>query len=286
MGLYDREYVRRDEPSSLRVRDLSAVALLIGANLLIYVAAIAIREGPRYPLVDWLTLDVGCLERPWEWWRFITYGFVHDPKRLAHVALNMMALFFFGRPVEERYGKGEFLRLYFVLLAASGLAYVLLERLRGADERDALYGASGAVAGVVILFALNYPQQKVLLFFMVPAPAWALAIGMVVLDMLGAISGQGGIAYTAHLAGAALGFLYYRVGWNLASLGRILPRLRRPRLRTVRPEALEPDEPEDDLDRAVDQILAKMSEHGMESLTAGERRTLEEASRRYRERRR
>ncbi len=285
MGIYDRDYVRRDAPA-LGARDLSAVALLIGANLLIYVAAIAVKEGPRYPLVDWLKLEVGSLERPWEWWRFVSYGFVHDPQRLAHVALNMLALFFFGRPVEERYGKGEFLRLYFLLLAASGLVYVLLERLRGAGEQDALYGASGAVAGILILFALNYPRQQVLLFFVIPTPAWVLAIGMVVLDMLGAMSGRGGIAYTAHLAGAALGFLYYRSRWNLSSLGRMLPRVRRPRLRTVRPESFEPEEPADDLDRTVDRILAKMSQHGMDSLTEAERRTLEEASRRYREKRR
>lgn len=285
MGIYDRDYVRRHTPA-LAARNLSAVALLIGANLLIYVAAIAIREGPRYPLVDWLQLEVGCLERPWEWWRFVSYGFVHDPQRLAHLTLNMLALFFFGRPVEVRYGKGEFLRLYFLLLAASGLVYLLLERLRGAGELHASYGASGAVAGIVILFALNYPHQQVLLFFMIPMPAWVLAIGMVVLDMLGAIRGQGGIAYTAHLAGAALGFLYYRGRWNLSAAGHMLPRMRRPRLRTLRPESFEPEEPEDDLDRTVDQILAKMSQHGMDSLTDAERRTLEKASRRYRAKRR
>jgi membrane associated rhomboid family serine protease len=285
MGIYDREYVRRDEPRGLGTRDFSAVALLIGANVLVYVAMLVTRQGQRYPLEELLSLEVDTLARPWEWWRFITYGFVHDPRRLAHIALNMLGLFFFGRPIEERYGKRELLLLYFLLLAASSLAFVLIERLRGTPEVR-MYGASGAVAGILILFALNFPNRQVLLFFVLPTPAWVVAVGMVVLDMLGAMGGERGVAYTAHLTGAALAFAYYRGNWNLCSLVSRLRRWRRPRLRTVRPEMFTAEEADEELERTVDQILAKMSQHGMDSLTAAERRTLEEASRRYRERRR
>jgi hypothetical protein len=104
----------------------------------------------------------------------------------------------------------------------------------------------------------------------------------VVFDLMGALSAQDNVAHMAHLAGVAYGFLYYRFGWNLgrlstpAWLSRRLPR--RPNLKVHR------EAPEESLEGEVDRILEKIGREGEGSLSAGERATLAEASRRYQRR--
>ncbi len=148
-----------------------------------------------------------------------------------------------------------------------------------------LLGASGGVVGVVLLFALNFPHQTVLLFLVVPIPAWLLGVLIVGNDLLGAVQQTDNVAYTAHLTGAAIALLYYRTGWTL---GRILPgRLSlksfkpRPRLRVH-----DPDKREEKATQEVDDILRKIQTQGQDSLTKKERRILEEASRRYQDKHR
>ena len=117
-------------------------------------------------------------------------------------------------------------------------------------------------------------------------PMWVFAVIIVGMDAMGAVNRSGSnVAFTAHLGGAAFGFLYYK--WGLR-LERWLPGLnwspslrRRPKLRVLDPDSVEPDSTES----RVDEILKKIQEHGQDSLTRGERRILEEASREYQRRR-
>jgi hypothetical protein len=118
-----------------------------------------------------------------------------------------------------------------------------------------------------------------------------LMIGEDVLGFNRSAQGQGDhVAHEAHLAGAVFALIYFKTGWNL---GRWLPSFRswksfswkglkpRPKLRVHKPAAQEQD-----LGQEVDRILEKISTQGESSLTAAERRTLEEASRRYQQKRR
>jgi len=148
-------------------------------------------------------------------------------------------------------------------------------------------GGSGAVTGMLILFALNFPRRTLLLFFVLPVPAWIVAVMVVIMDLAGFSRGQGSeVAHAAHLAGAAFAFLYFRSRLNL---GRLLPgwdrisRLfrSRPRLRLH-----DPSEDERRLSAKVDRILEKIHQEGEANLTDEERRTLERASRRYQRKRR
>src|SRR6185312_8334084 len=111
----------------------------------------------------------------------------------------------------------------------------------------------------------------------------------------GALEGNGeAVAYEVHLSGALFAFIYRRTGWNL---GRMLPRRfasgwRLPtstRLKVHEPPADDEHEinrREENLSRRVDEILAKISTSGEASLTREERRILEDASRRYQQKRR
>jgi hypothetical protein len=147
----------------------------------------------------------------------------------------------------------------------------------------------------VVLFALNFPRSTILLFFVLPMPAWLFGALVVAYDIFGAVgqSPAANVAYSAHLAGAAFALIYYKQRWKFTRLtdGRFqwlrLPAWfgGKPRLRVHRPK----DEPEEgalgaDLTREVDRILEKIGREGEANLTAKERRTLETASRQYRRR--
>jgi hypothetical protein len=160
------------------------------------------------------------------------------------------------------------------------------------------------VTATLVLFAFNFPWQRVSVWFILPMPVWALVVLYVLMDALGAAGiGRGNIGYVVHLGGALFGALYYQAGFRFSGLFRRSPRPARrikPHLRVV--TAPEPDDtPEpvgaavesqprqkngrDDLEARVDAVLAKVSEHGQESLTPEEREILFKASELYKNRR-
>jgi hypothetical protein len=148
-----------------------------------------------------------------------------------------------------------------------------------------MVGASGGIAGVFTVFVIHYPTRTILLNFFIPIPAWVFGILWLLGDLQGALAGQGMVAYTAHLGGAAFGLLFYKTHWQL---GRLLPRKLslpkfggKPPLRVHRPE-----EREEHLTEQADAILEKIGRSGQDSLTANERKILAEYSRRMQQKHR
>ncbi len=287
MGIYDRDYYRQERPPWTASGPRSAVGILIVANVVVYVADWVFLDGR---LTEWCKLTVGTLSSPWEWWQFITYGFLHA-REPQHIILNMLGLFFLGRDIEDVYGTKEFFRVYLAMIVFGGLVWAAAGKLQGGPEAQGAVGASGAVAGIVILYALNFPRRMLALFFVIPVPAWFAGVLLVAGDAYGAMARPDGsrVAYAVHLGGAALALIYYGLGVNF---GRwwprfSLPRLRpRPKLRVHAPEEeKEKKEKVEDLSEEVDRILEKISREGEASLTRQERRTLETASRQYQKRR-
>jgi membrane associated rhomboid family serine protease len=289
VGIYDRDYYRQEQPGLRLAAPRSAVAVLILVNIAVFIAEILFRkEGPlsRQELAYYLSANVGTLTDPRYWWQFLTYGFVHDPRSWGHIFGNMLVLWFLGRDVEEWYGKREFVLLYLALLVFGSVVWAGVNKLDPkVDPGTPLLGASGAVTGVVILYALLFPRRMLLLMFVLPMPAWVLGIVVVLWDIWGAMGrGDPNIAYAVHLAGAALAFVYYQQQWNFSRLlgGRFhWPRLlSRPRLRVH-----QPDDADAASEQEVDRILEKIHREGESHLTRKERRVLENASRQYQRRR-
>ena len=143
-------------------------------------------------------------DRPWNAYRLLTYGFLHDPNSLWHIAFNMYALWSFGNQVERVYGSTKFLWMFLTAIVFAGLVWSLSEASMGRMQGIVL-GASGGVVAVVVLFALNFPHAKGMIFPLpIPIPMWVLAVGLVLMDLQGAVSRQGNIAFTAHLGGRCL----------------------------------------------------------------------------------
>jgi membrane associated rhomboid family serine protease len=221
-------------------------------------------------------------------WTLVTYMFVHAG--FLHVLLNMLGLFFFGPVLEERWGGREFLKFYLV----SGLGGALLSLL---FPNTAILGASAAVYGVMVAFAMYWPDNPIYIYGIFPIKAKWLVGGMVALSLVLSLGGggSGGVAHLAHLGGALAAFLYLKSPFAPAAWGTVQTKPQQPK----NPRALFPrrEKPESaattatpaartrELHRSlddVDRILDKISRGGMSSLTDEERQRLEEASRRFR----
>ncbi len=295
MGIYDRNYYREEPRRSGGIDSWSAVTTLIVVNVIVWVVNVFLSpeqfDAWGRPIGHWLNnhlaLEPGLLAQPWKIYTLLTYGFAHDENNSMHILFNMFALWLFGRDVENIYGKKEFYRLYLSLIVLSGLGWIAVERFLhmrnvAADLRG-LVGASGAITGVMTIYIFHYPHRTFLIYFVLPVPAWVLGIFYVFMNVTGAIQHTDNVAYTAHLAGAAFGYIYYRYHWSLASLlpsGNWFKNLTRPKMRVYRDNDSPGEQP--GLQQRVDQILAKITREGESSLTDDERKTLEEASRRYR----
>jgi membrane associated rhomboid family serine protease len=289
MGLYDREYSREPQSGYQLSAPQTATMQLLAVTVAVYLLQLVFPQ-----VTEHLRLYADWWRHPWTFYQLLTYGFLHDPvtaraiEPIGHLVINMFVLWMFGREIEARYGRTEFLAFYLAAIVAAGVGWSLIETAAGSAERAAMLGASGGIAAVVALFALNYPHRQVLLMFVIPMPMWVAAVGGLLYDAFGAVHRSDSVvAFTAHLSGAAFGVAYYWFNWRLAPWvagGSSLFRNRsRPKLRVVR--EMDDDGGPDDLSRKVDEILQKIQEQGQDSLTWSERRLLEKASRQYQQKR-
>jgi membrane associated rhomboid family serine protease len=221
-------------------------------------------------------------------WTPFTYMFVHGG--FFHLLFNMLILFFFGPPLEDRWGPREFVKFYVL----AGLGGALLSIF----VPYPIIGASGAVLGVMVAFAMFWPESPIYIWGIFPIKAKWLVGAYVGVTVFYAVSGgQPGVAHLAHLGGALAAFAYLKSPWAPPAWGDTGPRkkgrdwggtlaglVKRPAKTEaeapVAPIASRRPAPRNTDD--VDKILEKISQGGLSSLTPAERQRLEEASRRFR----
>lgn len=236
--------------------------------------------------VDWFAFQpTRIFLRPWG---AFTYMFIHGG--FMHLALNMLVLFFFGPPLESRWGGREFLKFYVICgLGGVALSFFFLPA--------AVVGASAAVYGIMLAFAMNWPNAPIYIWGIFPVPAKYLVAFFFVVSLLSAMDpAQGsGVAHFAHLGGLLTGFVYLKGHRGMGQQARKLTKaVKRRRLAIVpreeedtrpgpRPERGRGEDPgEKALYDAVDRVLDKISAHGMSSLTPDELKLLDDMSRRHR----
>lgn len=239
-------------------------------------------------------------------WGVATYMFLHGG--LWHLLMNMLVLFFFGPPLEDRWGSREFLRYYIIC----GLGGVALSFLFASGS--SVVGASAAIYGLMLAFAMTWPDAPIYVWGIFPVKAKWLMTFLFALTLLSAGGGGagGGVAHFAHLGGVLAGFLYLRSDGRLGRLSLSLPSRpargsgqgggvgkgghltvlsREPRPPESRKETVPGrggsgrgwrDAEEEALLDEVDRVLDKISASGMASLSADERRLLDEVSKRHR----
>ena len=260
------------------------VKRLLFANAAAFVVTLALGRGLTS---EWLAFRPDhVLTRPWG---AFTYMFVHDG--FGHLFFNMLVLFFFGPPLESRWGGREFFQYYVICgLGGVGLSFLLAP--------TGIVGASAACYGLMLAFAMSWPDAPIYIWGIFPVQAKWLMAGLFAMTVFYAFApGGGGIAHMAHLGGIMTGFVYLKLASGrprdrLASLRQrsakaarllaIVPRDEETQTEASLGSATWRTADEGELLDAVDRVLDKISAQGMAALTADERRLLDEVSRRHR----
>ena len=249
----------------------------------------------REPVLDeWLSLDRRVITHG-QIWRLTTYDFLHSRDSIWHIVFNMYLLYLTGRKLLDVYTEKEFLIFYLVSGVISGMVYLVWGWITH-DPRPAI-GASGAVSAVLVSYAMKWPHDRWYFFYVIPVTAIWLAAITAILDvypMLLELGGtrSGSVAHSAHVGGLLFGYLYARNHWYLEPwLDRWSFKntfRSRPKFRLVREgdgEAPPSDIDEFALQIRLDELLAKISQHGQASLTAAEQAELMQASRYFQKKR-
>jgi len=142
-------------------------------------------------------------------WQVLSYAFVHA--NLLHLLFNMWGVFMFGSDLERTWGPRRYLSYYLACAVSAAAAQLLVGALTGAQYPTV--GASGALFGLLLAFAMVFPNRTVMpLFPPIPmrAPVFVAVYGILEL-VLGVTGTQAGVAHFAHLGGLAGGFLFMRL---------------------------------------------------------------------------
>jgi rhomboid family protein len=186
----------------------SALKMLIGANVVMFLAQ------TFFPIVtDVLGLHPGLVLRSLLLWQPATYMFLHGG--IFHILFNMLALWMFGTELERTWGTRYFLKFYFVTGIGAALLTVLFSFLPfgfAQQLQDAnVIGASGAIYGLLLAYAMYFPDRPILMIvFWVPAKVCVAILAAIAL--ITSLSESGGVANATHLGGLLVAYVFLKSG--------------------------------------------------------------------------
>lgn len=210
----------------------SAVKGIIILNVIVFLAELLVINagGARGfgAMLDVLALSPSSVFQRFFIWQLVTYMFLHDPSGVWHILFNMLILWMFGSDIERVWGPRRFLRYYLI----TGIGAALMNCLFKQPET---IGASGAVFGVIVAFAMIFPNRTILFMFIFPLKArqFALLLAAMELYNLGAFTSDG-VARIAHLGGALTGYMMLKGFWSPRRIwDDVKWRMRRRRFTTI-----------------------------------------------------
>ncbi len=185
----------------------TAIRALIGVNVLMFVA-----QWIAPVITDVLGLHPAfVLERFWAW-QLVTYMFLHAG--IFHIAFNMLALWMFGTELEQIWGTRYFVKFYLVTGAGAGALTAVFSLLPFGFARqlhDAIViGASGAIYGLLLAYALYFPDRRIYMYFLFPIRARTFVIVVGAIAFYASLSEVGGVANATHLGGLLVAYLFLK----------------------------------------------------------------------------
>jgi membrane associated rhomboid family serine protease len=281
--LEDRSYMRE---SSGHDRSASMTLFWVIVGTFFFQLADGVYNGGR--ITSLLTLSPAGIRHGFLW-QFVTFQFLHA--NFIHLLFNMLALWSFGRGLEQILGTRRFLQVYFAAGIIGGICQVILGFLLPNVWGGAVVGASAGICGMIAVYATIDPHSTIY-FWMIPLRAQVFLIGLVALSIFGIVVPFDRSAHAAHLGGILTGIAFVRWfmnnDWAFSKLDFRRKQEPRPRELVTTPAGSfwkksksspgAEDLPSGDfISKEVDPILDKISAHGIQSLTESERRILEAA---------
>jgi membrane associated rhomboid family serine protease len=184
----------------------TAIKALIAANVAMFVL---VAFAPELQII--LGLVPTKVLHLFSVWQLVTYMFLHAG--IFHILFNMLALWMFGAELERIWGTRYFLKFYFLTGIGAGALTVVFSLLPFAFaqqvQHSVIIGASGAIYGLLLAYALYFPDRPILLIvFWVPAK-WCVAI-LGAIALFSSLSDAGGTANATHVGGILVGYLLLR----------------------------------------------------------------------------
>lgn len=150
-------------------------------------------------------------------WQVVTYAFMHGS--FEHLFFNMFGLWMFGSELERVWGEKRFLQFYAASVLAAALTQLIVTAVMGTTYPTV--GASGGLFGLLLAFAIMFPNRIILLFFVLPMKARYLVALYGLLELYqGVWVMNSGVAHFAHLGGMVGGYLMIRYWRGQAPFGR------------------------------------------------------------------
>lgn len=180
---------------------------LIAANVVMFLVTSFVP-----PVLKYLGLiPTLVLHQLWVW-QVATYMFLHGG--IFHIVFNMLALWMFGAELERIWGTRYFLKFYFVTGIGAGALTVLFSTLPFAFaqqvQHSIVIGASGAIYGLLLAYALYFPDRPIYMYFVFPIPAKIFVAIMGAIAFFSSLSETGGTANATHLGGLVIGYLFLK----------------------------------------------------------------------------
>ena len=203
-------------------------------------------------------------------WRLVTYMFLHGG--LWHIVFNMYALWMFGTEIERMWGSRVFLQYYFVTGIGAGIFYTLVN----AGSMIPTLGASGAIYGILVAYAVLFPNRQLMLLFPpIPMRAKTMISIFIGIELFnGIFQSNDGVAHFAHLGGALVGYLFmknYKIWEDIENKFNAWNRRRRTKNYWEKQRRYE------ETRKRVDAILDKANRVGFDHLTQEEKEFLKKA---------
>ena len=184
-----------------------ATQAIIGANVVVYLLQLSMGGSLDLLFALWPlnASEIYGGQVSFAPWQVVTYGFLHGGP--THIFFNMFAVYMFGGALEQFFGTRYYVALYFVSIVTAGLTQLAVNALLGSPAPTV--GASGGVFGLLLAFALYFPQRRVMLLIPpIPMPAWVFATLYGVVELVLGVTGTAsGVAHFAHLGGMLGGYL-------------------------------------------------------------------------------
>ena len=190
-----------------------AVKAIVYANVAMFVAQSIVTRTLGISLDSFFGLRPVAVIHGGQVWQVATYMFLHGG--VFHILFNMLALWMFGVELERMWGSRFFAKYYFVAGIGAAFVHILasVSPLGGSAYVIPTVGASGAIYGILLAYAMYFPHRPIYLYFVFPIPAKYFVMIIGAIAFLAAADGSGsGVAHTAHLGGLLAGYLYLKRG--------------------------------------------------------------------------